>query len=649
MLKKLLLLLFTNSMIYAQNVEFLKEPFIKQSSNITENSTLPKGIEDDLIRLKEHISHEYYFDDKDLHKVIGYYTRSKIMNSEGVESAGNVIIPGVSKEYLKYAALRVYQPDGSNKSYGVDDFIETDEDGYRLLKYAIENLKVGCEIELIYLYEANLGLWGSHVMDNDNWTGTSYFEIIAPSNLIFKAKTSSSENEIEFTSDSLKNKWQLTLKDLPKYKPEKYSLEDYERPRFDYTFHFNSKEQSTTIQTWDKIGVSVMNALLRQRDESSKFLQKIVKSERLNEGNTLQKVRKIENYIKSNINIERDSPAASLTESFKNRYTNYFGAQQLYAVLFKLCDIPFHTIVTNDKSAKQIESDLVSWAFVNDIFYYIPDIDAYLSPTNAYRRIGLLEKNYTDANALFIEEVNLGGAISYVTEIKKIKEPNYEQNADYMEIDLTLNEDNSKAIFSYLRSFDGQMIDDLKGYYMVANAEQRKAFGTNIFKSFLFDGIEVTDFSVENFDLNTEEWYKPLVFKSKFETDLLVQKVGPKIFLKVGDLIGQQVEMYAEEERKTQINTQNQHGYLRKIHVKIPEGYRVINASDINLNVVCKSGDNVICDFVSTYTLSDNMLEIKIDETYRQSSIAKEFYTDFQKVINASADWNKVVLVFEKK
>jgi hypothetical protein len=53
--------------------------------------------------------------------------------------------------------------------------------------------------------------------------------------------------------------------------------------------------------------------------------------------------------------------------------------------------------------------------------------------------------------------------------------------------------------------------------------------------------------------------------------------------------------------------------------------------------------------FISSYTIEGNKLVITIHEYYKEINYAKSRAENYRKVINASADFNKVVLVIEKK
>jgi hypothetical protein len=47
--------------------------------------------------------------------------------------------------------------------------------------------------------------------------------------------------------------------------------------------------------------------------------------------------------------------------------------------------------------------------------------------------------------------------------------------------------------------------------------------------------------------------------------------------------------------------------------------------------------------------VNGDVLDIEIFEVYHSSFTPKSVYEDYRKVINAAADFNKVVLILEKK
>lgn len=83
--------------------------------------------------------------------------------------------------------------------------------------------------------------------------------------------------------------------------------------------------------------------------------------------------------------------------------------------------------------------------------------------------------------------------------------------------------------------------------------------------------------------------------------------------------------------------------------VEIPIGYQVKNLNDLNINILHKDGDEQTMGFKSSYTQTGRNITINIVEDYRKIQYPLSQFEDFKKVINAAADFNKVVLVLEKE
>ena len=107
--------------------------------------------------------------------------------------------------------------------------------------------------------------------------------------------------------------------------------------------------------------------------------------------------------------------------------------------------------------------------------------------------------------------------------------------------------------------------------------------------------------------------------------------------------------MYRAEERTAEVENDFNRMYDRVIRLQIPKGYQVKNPDDLKLNISYTDKDQVPFLFKSDYVLKDNVLEVRIEEYYKQIYAPLSRYEDFRKVVNAAADFNKITLVLEKK
>jgi len=123
-----------------------------------------------------------------------------------------------------------------------------------------------------------------------------------------------------------------------------------------------------------------------------------------------------------------------------------------------------------------------------------------------------------------------------------------------------------------------------------------------------------------------------------------LDKAGKNYLFRIGKLIGPQVEMYQEKKRQSPVELEFPHQYKRKIEVEIPNGYEVKGLESLDFSI---KPDRSM-GFTSTYSMRGNRLVVEVTEYYKEVRYPLEKFEDFRKVINAAADFNKIVLVLEK-
>jgi hypothetical protein len=89
--------------------------------------------------------------------------------------------------------------------------------------------------------------------------------------------------------------------------------------------------------------------------------------------------------------------------------------------------------------------------------------------------------------------------------------------------------------------------------------------------------------------------------------------------------------------------------YKHKIQFEVPKGYEVSGLKDGNFIKKCEVDGNLIAQFHSTAKVENGLVSVEVVEFYKQVDFPKEQYEPFREVINAAADFNKLVLILEKK
>ncbi|MFZ1075315.1 MAG: hypothetical protein WAN50_03000, partial [Minisyncoccia bacterium] len=86
---------------------------------------------------------------------------------------------------------------------------------------------------------------------------------------------------------------------------------------------------------------------------------------------------------------------------------------------------------------------------------------------------------------------------------------------------------------------------------------------------------------------------------------------------------------------------------VRTIVIHIPKGYEIKNLNDLNMDYNYEKNREKIYNFTSSYEVKDSVLYIHLTEYYKDINCPKENYDAFRKVVDASADFNKITLLLK--
>ncbi|MCZ6693329.1 MAG: hypothetical protein O6939_05425, partial [Bacteroidetes bacterium] len=247
---------------------------------------------------------------------------------------------------------------------------------------------------------------------------------------------------------------------------------------------------------------------------------------------------------------------------------------------------------------------------------------------------------------LFIEPVNIGDFESGISKIKFIPALDYTKNFDNLNVEVNLDLEEEKASISIEREIGGYSAVYIQPYYTFL-PENRKREVIESYIKFIINDAEFKNLNVENSDRNLSPLTSPFIINSTVESSSILERAGNKFLLKLGELIGPQLELYQENERVTAVENDFNRLYDRRIKVKIPSNYKIKNPESIKMLVNHAQEGEDIYLFQSDYSLEDGTLTVQIDEYYKQIDCSIENFEAFRKVINAAADFNKVTLVLE--
>ena len=237
---------------------------------------------------------------------------------------------------------------------------------------------------------------------------------------------------------------------------------------------------------------------------------------------------------------------------------------------------------------------------------------------------------------------------SAIAEIKKVPLKEFQLSYNNLDSKLTLNAGMDSLILDMKFIFGGYEAAIFRNGFDFLTPEQthdaikeysKRSMGT---ETILFSELQNTSLEEGNSE-------KPFILHIKAKSGDLLERAGNKILLKIGLVIGPQEEMYQEKERKLPMSVEFGHFEQRRIELLIPEGYQIRNLQDLKMKQVYMDNGIQTMGFISDFSLNGNVLVIDIMEDYRNISYPVNQYEEFRKIINTSSDFNKVVLILEKK
>lgn len=164
-------------------------------------------------------------------------------------------------------------------------------------------------------------------------------------------------------------------------------------------------------------------------------------------------------------------------------------------------------------------------------------------------------------------------------------------------------------------------------------------------KAFEDDYDNISKYS--EFILNSDgrTWRKQeLNYTSKFELSDMVKIAGKDLLVSVPALIGDQLFINSDERtREFNASMGNARSLRNVINFTIPEGYKAVGVSNLNMNL-----DNSVGTFAVMATVEGNKLNILVKKLYKQAVVKKEDWSKLVEMIDAAYNFTQKKILLKK-
>ena len=581
-----------------------------------------------------------------LHKII------HLNDDRGIEAFNKIYLPVVENKSIVDIKARTILPGGKVIELDKNDIKEIKEEDNVYKIFAMEGLSKGCEIEFLYTYNSNLSFFGREVVQGSTLVMKSEVEIVSPARLMFEIRTFNGESVAKSDSLNGKNIVNVLMNDMEASDDEKYSMYTANLKRIEYKLSYNrAKKQNERLFTWNDLAKRVYSLNAEFSEKELKKMNNIVENNGWKKiSGDKERIVAIENYFKNNIAVREDvisEEASNIEWILKNKICSQRGMTRLFSSAFTITGISHEHVLCGSRESFTVDKSFENWLNCDNEMIYIPSLQKYLVPSNASMRFPWINPTWAGTDGIFCKPTTIGNFTTAIAYTKQIKLESTESSQSNIEAYIHLNSSLDTLLIDAKTISTGYLSAPYRRIFNYNSEEDQKEIIKSMVKHNL--GTEkILSSKIENKEFENYNENKPFIIQTNVQAPGMIENAGNRILVKVGEIIGPQIEMYQEKKRMFPIEIEFPHILARRITMEIPAGYRIKNIGDLKMDKVFKEDNVVTMGFESSAEMNGNLVTINIIEQYRKVRYPMDQYIPFKDIINAAADFNKLVLVLEK-
>lgn len=604
--------------------------------------------------LRDFTSLEYYYDKgrKDMRLFATEHRIVRVNSSDGIERFNKIVVPVLESGAAVDIKARTISPRGEVHEVKAADMKELkDQEGGRGFRvFAVDGVEKGSEVEYFYTRERPFNHFGNEVLQSEIASRDVVFELISPETLTFEARVYHGPEVKVDTTMAGHRALRLTLKAVPAVREEAFANVPAQRMRVEYKLAYMASRGQVRQFTWADASQFLYRNMTALSKDDVKAVAKVLAAAKLpTVGPLPERIAAAENYVKLNFNLEEGASPA-LPQVVATHNAPEAGFTHLLAAIYRTLGIDFELVVTSGREAAPFDGSFDTWDYLDHFALYFPGTGQFLAPGRPDYRYGMLPAEWTAGSGLFIKGVTLGNIESAVGKVKDIPALPAEQSPHDIDVTVAFSPDLSNSTLQLRQTLGGYPALQIQPYWALIPEDKRTELMQQLQKSVVPDATNFQKLGVRNVERGTNPLTKPFIIESQLESASLLDKAGPRYLFKIGTLLGTQTELYQKEERQFDVENDNNRRYVRTIRFEVPAGYAVRNLKDLNVDV--KAGADASkpdFDFRSSYVQEGQTVTVTVAENYRQVRWPKADFEAFRAVVNAAANFNKVVLVLDKK
>lgn len=606
--------------------------------------------------IENDINIEYRSELNDVNMYRSIHRIVKVMDEKGIEAFNKVTIPMSNGKTLEFIKARTILPNGKVIEIGRDKVKEIkNENGAPQYLFAMEGVEKNAEVELQYTEKKPLAFFGAETFQYSIPVMHADFSMSTPERMIFQVKGYNGFGNGTDTLIDGTRYYNASHSSIPGIYEEPYADLEANQMRVEYKLSYLPNENpNVRMLTWKDLAKQLYKDYYNYSSKEDRAVDKYLQQLEVNDNDDeVTKIRKIEDGIKTNIVFNKDldgDNAKLLDKVIENKTANEVGYARLFAACFSHAGVKHELGISTNRFDHPLDQDFENWNFLETYVFYFPNQKRFLAPSYIYDRYPVVPASLITNKAIFIKITTIGDVTSALADIREVTPLPLKESENNIIANVSFSGDDLDPQVEVTHTFSGYSAMGIREAMVLLPKDKQKETIENIVN--LSDKPEdVLSYKTVNSAFHNYYDNKPLKLMATLHAPQLMEKAGPKYLFKLGDVIGRQQEMYQDVKRNLPISIAFPHSENRTITVTIPSGYKILNPQDIRIHQDDKNenGGTPTMGFDSDYKIDGDKLYVNIKEYYSGLSYPVSYYETFRKVINASADFNKVVLVMVKQ
>jgi Domain of Unknown Function with PDB structure (DUF3857) len=529
----------------------------------------------------------------------------------------------------------------------VEEFYSEDEDE-RYNYFPLSQLELGDEIEILYTVQKQPDFDGDQFFFQSDIPIYDFdFIFIAPNDAYFQFLAHNELDEPQLIDTILqKHQWTISMDSIPAYEPEYFSEYNNTAMKLDVSlrgFDSPTDKSYSPYAEFNELLNGVYNINFEGKDAKALFsLNEQLGVHQMR--SKVDKVRRIEHFIKTEMVISNSSSEQTISEIVKNGRSTSIGSILLLMGLCQDADIEYQYGFVSDRYDTKLSDEIESMHFLQNYFIYFPELNDYLAPLDFTTRLGYLSSDWIPNNGYFLKMKKLPVPTTD-WEIRAIESTTAIENRDSMIIRIKVNEDMMDGDVSVERHLWGYTAGKYQTYYYLYSDNRRKEKHDDLL-NFFKDNSKFKMTNIENVDPE-DAFVKPLIIKGRM-TELyrpFIEKADSKTIIKLGNLFGQHVELRELEKKEKDFVFANPLMRSWTIIIDFPKGVNITNMESLFQTTDFSAHKDILMS--ASLNLEGNVLRIKTRQVYYSHRYSIE---DKEEVFNAFRYYdqlNKMNLIIE--